>query len=106
MGLNAETPCDRMLIGRVLDEISCNENAQGRPLLSAVAVLPAIGYPEKGFFLLARELGQNTYCDDRSYFAHELKRVHDYWRDSQSEYEASVFLPARSHSTHYPLAVR
>jgi hypothetical protein len=105
MGLNAETPCDRMVIGRALDEISCNENAQGRPLLSAVVVLAEIGYPGKGFFLLARELGLNTYCDDRSYFAHELKRVHDYWGKPQPNYPSPVYL-STTHPVHFPLAVR
>jgi hypothetical protein len=32
-----------------------------------------------GFFLLARELGMNLYHDERSFFAYELKRIHDYW---------------------------
>jgi hypothetical protein len=106
MDLNADDPCDRMMIGHVLDEISCGENAQGRPLISAVVVLPEIGYPGKGFFLLARELGLNTYCDDRSFFAHELRRVHDYWKQSVTEYHSVVYLQAAAHSSQLPLAIR
>jgi hypothetical protein len=106
IGLCADDPCERMIIGRVLDEISCSENAQGRPMLSAVVVLPEIGYPGKGFFLLARELGLNTYCDDRSFYAHELKRVHEYWKLARVEYPTPVYLPAaHRHSARVPLAV-
>jgi hypothetical protein len=106
MGLNAEDPYDRLSIARTLDGISCSENAQGRPLLSAVVVLPEIGYPGKGFFLLARELGLNTYCDDRSYFAHELKRVHEYWKESLPEFSTSVYLAVGARSNHISLAIR
>ncbi len=107
MNLNAEDACDRLVIGRVLDEISCGENAKGRPLISAVVVLPEIGYPGKGFFLLARELGLNTYCDDRSFFAHELRRVHDYWKRSAPEYQPPVYIPAAAsnQSARVPVAV-
>lgn len=81
---------NRIKIERVLCEISCNENANGRPLLSAVAVLPEIGYPGKGFFLLARELGINQCCDERSFFHHELKRVHEYWKHSIADYGLTI----------------
>ncbi len=33
-----------------------------------------------GFFLLARELGVNTCCDERTFYHHELKRVHEFWK--------------------------
>jgi hypothetical protein len=105
MGLNAEDPYDRLSIARTLDDISCSENAQGRPLISAVVVLPEIGYPGKGFFLLARELGLNTYCDDRSFFPHELKRVHEYWKENLPEFSTSVYLPVTTHSNHISLAI-
>lgn len=79
LGLHGKNEPYRELDG-VLTDISCSENAQGHPLLSAVVVLPGIGYPGMGFFLLARELGVNTCCDERSFFYHELKRVHEFWR--------------------------
>ena len=108
MCLNADDACDRLVIGRILDEISCGENAKGRPLLSAVVVLPEIGYPGKGFFLLARELGLNTYCDDRSFFTHELRRVHEYWVRAVQEYQPAVYIPsaASAHSSRVSVAVR
>jgi hypothetical protein len=67
-------------LARILNEIACQENAAGRPLLSAVVVLPEIGYPRREFFMLARELGLNRFEDDRSFYGYELKRVHDYWQ--------------------------
>jgi hypothetical protein len=94
-----------MVISRSLDEISCSENAKGRPLLSAVAVLPEIGYPGKGFFLLARELGQNPYCDDRSFYSYELKRVHEYWRSRVVEYLPAIPLQTPAHADRMPAAV-
>jgi hypothetical protein len=79
LGLDPTKPSGRVEIGRILAEIACRENADGRPLLSAVVVLPEIGYPGKGFFLLARELGVNNSYDDRSFYYYELKRVYEYW---------------------------
>ncbi len=88
LGLSIDCPRGRAEMSRVLDDIACQENAAGRPLLSAVVVQPEIGYPGMGFFLLARELGVNTSCDERSFFYHELKRVHDYWEDHFTPSEA------------------
>ena len=79
LGMDASKILDRRKISHLLNQISYRENSAGRPLLSAVVVLPEIGYPEKGFFLLARELGFNRFGDERSYYLYELKRVHEYW---------------------------
>lgn len=73
-------PKNRAAINRVLSEITFREYASGRPLLPVVVILPEIGYPAMGFFLLARELGLNLYDDERSFYDHELKRVHQHWR--------------------------
>jgi hypothetical protein len=81
LGLNIEAASDRQQLVRILDDIAYRENADGRPLLSAVVVLPEIGFPDRTFFLLARELGFNTFEDDRSYYYYELKRVHAYWKN-------------------------
>ena len=71
-----------------------------------MAVQPEIGYPGRGFFLLARELGLNTYCDDRSFFSHELKRVHEYWSKRVVEYQPQIYLQKPVRSGHnMPLAV-
>ncbi len=84
--MNADNPEERYEIGRILSEISCQENAGGRPMLSAVVIIPDIGYPGKGFFLLARDIGaMSSSIDDRSFFAAELKRVHQYWMSEVAE---------------------
>ncbi len=81
LGLDPATPADHHELTRILCDVSLQENAAGRPLLSAVVVLPEIGYPHNAFFLLARELGLNQFSDDRSFYYHELKRVHAYWKE-------------------------
>jgi hypothetical protein len=83
VGLNISSTSDRQELVRILDNIAYQENAAGRPLLSAIVVLPEIGYPGKAFFLVARELGLNNYGDDRSFYYYELKRVHEYWKNHQ-----------------------
>jgi len=79
-GLDMQDRQDRLEIIRILSDICCKESVEGRPLLSAVVVMREIGYPERGFFVLARELCANPGCDDRSYYDYELKRVHEYWK--------------------------
>jgi hypothetical protein len=86
LGLEINNPQHRERIIRLLLDIACNESAEGRPLLSIVVVQSEIGYPGRSFFLLARELGTNNCCDDRSFFSYELKRVHDYWRTRMPEF--------------------
>jgi hypothetical protein len=103
LGLDLATPEGRQALGRALDDLAFKENAAGRPLLSAVVVQPEIGYPAKGFFLLARELGLNNSGDDRSFYYFELKRVHSYWRQSQP---VPVAIPlAAQADTHSVLAL-
>jgi hypothetical protein len=63
----------------VLDAINRAENAEGRPLLTAVVVIKETGMPGSGFFAYARELGLHTGSDDRAFWESELQRVHDYW---------------------------
>ena len=75
---------DRNRIAVILDEISRHEHEHGRPMLSAVVVHgeggEAAGVPGQGFFTLARDLGLQQDEDDVTFFARELGRVHDEWR--------------------------
>jgi hypothetical protein len=80
LGRDINKPEDRSEIIQILNNIAFQENAAGRPLLTAVVVRPEIGYPGMGFFLLARELGFNSDADERSYYGYELKKVHAYWK--------------------------
>jgi len=79
-GLDAEKAEDRAELVHILSDIGYSENAAGRPLLTAVVVRPEIRYPGTGFFIQARELGFNTFEDDRSYYEYELKKVYAFWR--------------------------
>ncbi len=87
LGLNPDEKQDKEQVMHMLLDIACQENAEGRPMLSIVVVMPEIGYPGNSFFLLARELGANSCCDDRSFFSYELRRVHSYWRKPVREYQ-------------------
>jgi len=80
-GLDMERQEDRDRIAAILDEISRHEHAEGRPLLSAVVVHKGDGTPGDGFFKMARSVEVMQASDDRvTFFARELGRVHDAWR--------------------------
>ena len=81
VGLDMGFPPDRNRISDILDEISRNEHANGRPLLSAVVILKEENIPGQGFFTLAQSLGL---CDgnpdsELKFWVQELHRVHAYW---------------------------
>jgi hypothetical protein len=65
----------------VLDEISKEEVAAGRGMLSVVVVRKSLAQPSAGFFQLAKSLGRDlSHLYDpetcRRFFAEELSRVH------------------------------
>ena len=72
-------PADRVRIGQILGEISKQERAADRPMLSAVVTHKEDERPGLGFFELAQELGLVGAMDSETFFIHELKRVHRYW---------------------------
>lgn len=61
----------------ICGEISEDEHAAGRPLLSAVVVNEE-GHPGSGFFRLARRL-RIPFEDNDTFWIHELQRVANYW---------------------------
>jgi hypothetical protein len=87
----------RSQLTNLLNEISMQENAEGRPLLPAVVVRPETGYPSQGFFLLARELTYNHFGDERSYYYHELQRVHDFWQANIPATQTIPYMFARGY---------
>jgi len=67
-------------IGHILGEISEDEFAAGRPMLSAIAV-NVRGHAGPGFFELARELGRLGQGDDETTFWEaERESVYETWR--------------------------
>lgn len=69
-------------VGHILGEISEDEHAQGRPMLSAVAV-GASGTPGEGFYILACEL--KKFNDDsaeakKRFWQREKAEVYKTWK--------------------------
>lgn len=62
----------------MLGEVSSDEEAEGRGMLTAVVVGQESGTPGTGFFELADELGRDTSDHDQCWL-NELKAVHAYW---------------------------
>ena len=79
LGLDMGDPADRVRIGHILGEISKEEHAAGRPMLSVVVTLKGEGRPGHGFFELALELGLTKGADEETFFIRELTRVFQYW---------------------------
>jgi alkylated DNA nucleotide flippase Atl1 len=66
--------------GQILGEIGEYEHTHNRPLLSAVVVRSDKEKPGKGFFTLARELGElEENIDEGTFWKREIKRVYDTW---------------------------
>ena len=64
---------------KLLGEISSNEDAQGRGMLSVIVVhKQGDMQPGPGFFELAKQLGRDT-TDILDCWVKELKKVHGYW---------------------------
>lgn len=71
-------PFDTRLF-HLLGEVSVEEDAAGRGMLSAVVVHKREDMqPGEGFFILAKHLGRNT-KDVLKFWIAELNKVHDYW---------------------------
>jgi alkylated DNA nucleotide flippase Atl1 len=66
-------------IGWVLGEISADEIANGRPMLSAIAI-GVSGESSQGFYKWARELGKLTSEDEQSFWENECEAVYDTWK--------------------------
>ena len=75
--INIEAHDSRM--NHLLGEISSEEDAQGRGMLTAI-VVHKFGdlRPGPGFYDLAKSLGKDT-SDKDFFWISEVKTVHDYW---------------------------
>jgi hypothetical protein len=70
----------RNQIAKILDEISTEEHANGRPLLSAIVVHSEDYLPGGGFFKMAKRLGAFNKGSQSDFHAEELTNVYAYWR--------------------------
>ena len=66
-------------LGTRLDPISNVEAAEGRPLLTAVAVNKDLRMPGAGFFTMAKDVGRFDGNDQDAFWRRELQAVWDYW---------------------------
>ena len=82
LGLNLSLAHDRAEIGRILGDISQEEYAHGRPLLSVVAVLAETGLPSDGFYRLAELLALGTVKRLKQDFfgEREMGKCFEFWR--------------------------
>ena len=83
MGLDMRRGADANAFAAMLKAISEAEHKEGRPLLSAVCVLPGVKRPGQAFFDLARSLSlPGSDGDNREFHPAELDRVHAHWAGS------------------------
>ena len=73
---NHKVSHDRLMIGALLGDISNEEYARGRPLLTAVVVQKKTGRPGLGFQGLVLLKG---FPSTPHFWDIELKRAHDFW---------------------------
>lgn len=67
----------------LLGQISSEEDAAGRGLLTAVVVHAGDRQPGEGFFTLARSLGYQ-FKDELEFWSAQLTRVYDAWQPRNS----------------------
>jgi hypothetical protein len=80
--LDMSIPFDRGVLGHLLGEISWNEVAECRPMLSSVAIHAGDYKQGQGFFDLAERLYGITFknADQKLMFGmKELNKTHEYW---------------------------
>ena len=80
LGIDMDNPYFGAQVGKVLGQISEDEVADGRPMLSAIVVSKDTMLPGYGFFTLGQQLRQTEPDEDDLAFAiRQIRRVHDYW---------------------------
>lgn len=80
LGIDMDNPHFGAQVGKVLGQISEDEIAAGRPMISAIVVSKDDMLPGKGFFKLGQELHRVETGEDEIGFAvRQIKLVHDYW---------------------------
>ena len=80
LGIDMDNPHFGALVGKVLGQISEDEVAGGRPMISAIVVSKEDMLPGAGFFKLGQELHRTDPGEDEIGFAiRQIKRVHEYW---------------------------
>ena len=85
LGIDMDNPHFGALVGKVLGQISEDEVAAGRPMISAIVASKDDMLPGKGFFKLGQELHRVHPGEDEIAFAiRQIHRVHEYWSTEAS----------------------
>ena len=80
LGIDMDNPHFGAQVGKVLGEISEDEVAAGRPMISAIVVSKDTMLPGTGIFKLGQELHRADPGEDEIGFAiRQIKRVHEFW---------------------------
>ena len=79
VGLDMAWEVARIQIAQLLDSINEDEIDQGRPMLSSLVIYKDEGRPGSGFFKCARGLGKLVGNNEDSFWAKEVKAVHEWW---------------------------
>lgn len=100
LGLDHESPGDRLALSNELYEISKFEHEHKRPLLSSMAMYADLADHGAGFYELAEEFGFGTkkkLTDELFGFA-EMQRSVKFWNDNDNYLNFYQLTPAASHS--------
>ena len=84
-GRSTKGPHWAVHIGRILGEISTEEVAHGRPMLTAIVVSQGTKLPGGGFFNLGEGMRLVRDGEDEEAFARrQIREVHDYYRGERT----------------------
>ncbi len=81
---------DSYALAHMLGEVSEEEDAAGRGMLSVIVVhKDGDAQPGLGFFQLAKKLGRNT-SDKMAFWMQELQQVHGHWSRASNQHAGSL----------------
>lgn len=83
-GLSMENEEDREILSKLLGGIVLHENADGRPMLTALVVhRGSDNNPGEGFFAVAEQIGRFGGSRQQlvrlEFWVNQVREVHDYW---------------------------
>ncbi|WP_347158016.1 hypothetical protein [Pontibacter chitinilyticus] len=87
LGLNLENPYEKSRLNEVIDEISEQEHAAGRPLLSALVRVKGQKNQGDSFFRLCERLGYGPWKDlkrNSKFIEEQREACRDFWQDSEN----------------------
>ncbi|WP_239021004.1 hypothetical protein [Pontibacter arcticus] len=85
LGLNLDNPSERSLLNEVIAEISEQEHAAGRPLLSALVQVKGLKNQGDSFFRLCERLGYGSWKDlkrNAEFIQSQRDACRNFWQDS------------------------